>query len=487
MRDYHIGASSPAARALGGLVAVLAGVAILFGGATREGHLLNAAVRLLSLGVLLFGAWRLSHRSWQPGWKTALILAAGVVAVPLLQLLPLPPFLWTSLPGNREVADIYEAAGMPAPWHGVGLNPEGSLNAALALLPALAMFVATLTLRARPRVVVALTALAFALAGTFLGAAQVAGGVDSALRFYNTTNPDSAVGFFSNRNHQASLQLVAMPLAAIALAIAFPNRRGLPSLPGMVAAGVLLAILAVTTVMTDSRAGLVLYPVVVAACVLLLVRERLPRLPGRTVLAGLAGIVVIGGLAAGGALAARPDLMDELAKDPRTIGLPVITAEAVRHLPFGTGLGTFDDVYRSRERVEGLPNAYLNHAHNDLLEVWLETGMPGLVLIGLFLYWFARRSYDAWRTPGPEGSLAAAGSIIVGTLLLHSLVDYPLRTAAMSALFGFACALLLPYPVPKAGSGEKAADDKSGRLAGPGRRPRLPAGTRLLPWKSNPR
>ena len=28
---------------------------------------------------------------------------------------------------------------------------------------------------------------------------------------------------------------------------------------------------------------------------------------------------------------------------------------------------------------------YVNHAHNDVLEVWLETGVLGLVLMGLFV------------------------------------------------------------------------------------------------------
>ena len=476
MRDYHIGASPLPTRALGGLAALLAAVAIVFAGATREGELLNAGVRILALVTLLFGAFRLSRIDLRTEWKRPLLLAAAIALLPLLQLVPLPGFLWTLLPGRGEIAAIYEAAGMAAPWHGLGLNPEGSLNAAFALLPGLAMFVALMTVETRGRLLTALVAVVFAVAGTLLGLAQVAEGAESALRFYETTNPTSAVGFFSNRNHQASLQLVAMPLVTAVLAAVFPNRRGWPSVPAMVIAGVLLALLAVTTVLTQSRAGIVLYPLVVAACALILLRDRLPKLSGRAVLAGLAGLAVVGCLLAGGALVARPELMAELASDPRMAGLPTISAEALRQLPFGTGLGTFDEIYRSRERVEGLQSAYLNHAHNDLLELWLETGLPGLVLIGLFVAWYGRRTYDAWRTPGMDGVLACAGSVIVGALLLHSLVDYPLRTGAMSALFGLGCALLLPYP------GQKAAAEPAARgpgLEGPARRPALPDGTQV--------
>jgi len=479
MRDYHTGASSLPARVLGGMTALLAAAAIVFGGATREGELLNAGVRLLALLVLLLAAFQLSRISIRAEWRRPLMLAAAIAAVPLIQLIPLPPLIWSHLPGRGEIAALYDAAGMPVPWHGLGLNPEGSLNAALALLPGLAMFVAVLTVETRGRLLTALVAVAFALAGTLLGLAQVAEGPESTLRFYDTTNPTSAVGFFTNRNHQASLQLVAMPLVTAVLAATFPNRRGWPSAPAMVIAAVLLTLLAITTVLTQSRAGIVLYPPVLAACALILIRDRIPRLPARVVLSVLGGMVVFVGLLAGGALSARPELIAELASDPRMIGLPRISSEALRQLPFGTGLGTFDEIYRSREPVEGLQNAYLNHAHNDWLELWLEAGLPALILLGVFVIWFGRRTYEVWRTPGMDGVLGCAGSVIVGALLLHSMVDYPLRTAAMSAMLGLGCALLLPHPGQKAA----ALEDRS-RLGAPSRR--LPGGTRVAAWRPRP-
>jgi O-antigen ligase len=124
-------------------------------------------------------------------------------------------------------------------------------------------------------------------------------------------------------------------------------------------------------------------------------------------------------------------------------------AAAETYMPFGTGLGTFVPVYQMFEKHSDITYAYANHAHNDLLEVWLETGIVGPVLIAIFLVWLARRSYVLWRGQGSRAeseidlALMKAASIALVLLMLHSIVDYPLRTSAMMAVAAFCCGLLL--------------------------------------------
>ena len=93
-----------------------------------------------------------------------------------------------------------------------------------------------------------------------------------------------------------------------------------------------------------------------------------------------------------------------------------------------------------------ISQSYVNHAHNDWLELTLETGLPGLILAVLFLAWFAIATYRIWRRgdSGIDSLLAQAATITVTLLLAHSLVDYPLRTTALACLFGFVCALCVP-------------------------------------------
>ena len=137
------------------------------------------------------------------------------------------------------------------------------------------------------------------------------------------------------------------------------------------------------------------------------------------------------------------------------------TIEAARaYMPLGSGLGTFVPVYAMFEKPEDAKDTYVNRAHNDLLEVWLEAGVLGLALIGLFVIWLVRRSVEIWRSaPAPgasqlDWSLVRAATIVPALLLAHSLVDFPLRTGAMMAIMAFACALLIESPVGAEGREE---------------------------------
>jgi O-antigen ligase len=105
------------------------------------------------------------------------------------------------------------------------------------------------------------------------------------------------------------------------------------------------------------------------------------------------------------------------------------------HWLTGTGLGTFTLVYPGVERASQIVSVFANHAHNEYLELWLETGIIGILLIGVFaglaLLHFSR------------SGLAEAAFIAIIALMLHSLVDYPLRTLGLAIPFAFFVAVIL--------------------------------------------
>ena len=127
----------------------------------------------------------------------------------------------------------------------------------------------------------------------------------------------------------------------------------------------------------------------------------------------------------------------------------ITSQAAIANLPFGSGFGTFVPVYDKFAPRTLLAETYMNHAHNDWLELWLTGGAPAIILVLGFLAWFGVATSRLWRSGQPETpvldlALAQAASIVIVLLLLHSVVDYPLRTPTLSVLFAIACAFLIP-------------------------------------------
>jgi O-antigen ligase len=118
-------------------------------------------------------------------------------------------------------------------------------------------------------------------------------------------------------------------------------------------------------------------------------------------------------------------------------------------LPWGSGLGSFRSVYQLYESRDQISTTYVVHAHDDYLELALELGVGGILLIIAFLAWWARAVWRAWRD-ADAGIYARAASIATAAILVHSLVDFPLRTAAIDAAFAMCLALLIDRRAPVA-------------------------------------
>lgn len=137
---------------------------------------------------------------------------------------------------------------------------------------------------------------------------------------------------------------------------------------------------------------------------------------------------------------------------------------ALKSLPAGTGLGSFVPVYAAVEKTADMAQGYANRAHNDLAEILLETGLVGALLLLAFLVWLAWRARAVWlgsHHAGPaQAMLEKSAALAIALLLAHSLVDYPLRTGALSAMFAFFCAILAaPASAPKNQASHRGRQD----------------------------
>jgi hypothetical protein len=230
-------------------------LSLSFGGGTMQGLRSDALVQLISLPLLGIAVMAVFSRPIAPRTGWPLIMAASPVALVLLQLIPLPPALWTQLPGRQVVVEAFELAAVPLGWMPISLDPGATWRAFLSLLPPLALFLAVLGMGRDGRRSLSLLLVAFGLASVVLGLAQLMQGLESALRPYAITNPGSSVGFFANRNHYAALLYCAVPFAAAwTLALAADRTRRL----GAVTCGLTLAALLLGLAVAWSRAGIVL-------------------------------------------------------------------------------------------------------------------------------------------------------------------------------------------------------------------------------------
>jgi O-antigen ligase len=129
-----------------------------------------------------------------------------------------------------------------------------------------------------------------------------------------------------------------------------------------------------------------------------------------------------------------------MAQEARFAAWPTVVQAAWSFMPLGAGVGAFERVFRAAEPLGLVGPTFFNHAHDEYLEIWLETGVVGPALVAAFAVWFALASVRAWRRGGEP--LARGASVGVGLILAQSVVDYPLRTETVACLFAFACGCL---------------------------------------------
>jgi O-antigen ligase len=424
------------------IIAPLYLFACLILGGSAQGIWQNMVLELAGVAIIAWSAMARSEEPLSRASRQLLWLAVAAIAVVALQTVPLPAATWTHLGGRATVAEGFRALGRAAPPEPLSLSPAATLNSLLGLIPPLAIICAMVRLKAYRAKWLTVALIAGTLAGIALGALQVASGnpQDSALYLYEDTNWSKAVGFFANADHMATLLVITIPFLAALVAAA--KSSGIQRLSAIVAiaAGTGVLVL-VGLALNGSLAGYGLaLPVIVASALLIVPPGNRLRLW----IVALAALLMIGSVAALESTAIGSSAIGthatSSAQSRRDIA--ATTGRAVRDfMPFGSGLGSFRGVYALYEQPEQVTDVYVVHAHDDYLEIALELGLAGVVLILLFLAWWAAAVWRVWRT-AEAGPFARAAAIASAAVLIHSIVDFPLRTAAIAACFGMCAALV---------------------------------------------
>jgi len=435
------------------LVAAYIGALLIAGGISQPSNtmlILQACVALVILAVALY-------RLFQVGFPTRLarlggLLAVAAIGLPLAQLLPLPETLWHALPYSDVISQNSTLLGQTPAFVPLSLTPMATKLAAIALLPALAAYFAVLTLNVRslsPALWVVLGAAAISI---ILALAQHSQGPGSNFYLYDD-GAGLGLGTFNNRNFFACQMAVTIAFVGLQTTLLSGSSNYPPWLIaafGLVSTIPLLAGLAIA----GSRAGIVLGMLSVLIAVTLFfssAKVQVHKSSAITLAMTLLAFLIVGQSSMLGIL--RLASSDPVSDFRRTIG-ENSWAIMERAMPFGTGFGSFVPIYKTQESAGQLMPEFVNHAHNDWLEIAIEGGAPAVALELAFLLLLTLAAIRIWRYGnGARTATAQRTAILILPLfLIHSFVDYPLRTPALATLFAFCCAIAVLPPSSPAGT-----------------------------------
>ena len=451
LKSFFINKMRPAPGIVSPLQALII-CGFFFGGSARPEVVSLPFLR--AIAALLFGMGLASVRLGQIRSHWSLVaLAAACIALPLAQLIPLPPGAANALPGHGIVAAIDAQSNVGPLWRPLTVTPEATRNALWSLLiPCAALALAIQIPEQRQRGIARLI-LGLGLISGVLGLLQLQGDSNGPLYFYETTNNGSAVGLFANRNHQAVFLACLLPLIFAAFDLhggdevqtkqTRQHRQLARRVKHAIAASAALFLM-LLIVVTGSRAGLAMgvlsftcTPFVASASF------RSSRGPSERqgplavmLSCGVIGIFVALAVWLHRAVALDRLLSTDAAEEMRLRILPTVKAVTQSFWPWGSGLGSFEKIYQVNEPAELLMPFYMNHAHNDWLELAFTGGLPALVLLALgAMFWLLSAAKLTFSRGADRLSpLRKAGLMIVLLLGLASFTDYPLRTPALSCL-----------------------------------------------------
>ena len=421
-------------------------VAIVFGGGGSPSPSTELVVELAAIAAIVAWVWLVGRDPAypQPPIDRPLFIMAGLfVAIPVLQLIPLPPAIWHHLPGREIEIQALALVDRADAWMPFSESPPRTIASALSLIPPIAMLFMVSRLRGRDRTTLIGVLAALGLVAAVVGVFQLASGNAHWFRFYEFTHYGFETGFQANRNADADVLLIAA-MALTAWATAEGRIERSRQMQVLVAA--MLLFLALSIVLTGSRTGVALIVVAIAASAAMSFHRRMLK-QWRIAVAIAIGLAVVG--TSGYFLMNNARVQRTLARfDQGEAIRPEIWKDTVyaigQHWPAGSGVGTFQPIFNAAERLEFVRPDFSNRAHNDYLEFTLEAGLVAPVFLVAALV-FALLRIRKMLVGNTSRDKQIRGIFVIGSVMvfaLHSVVDYPMRSLSLGVVCGLLAGLL---------------------------------------------
>jgi O-antigen ligase len=247
-------------------------------------------------------------------------------------------------------------------------------------------------------------------------------------------------GPYVNHNHYAGLMEMLTP---IPLVIALSPRC---SLRNRWLASTAAAIMATSILFSQSRGGIVGFAAELLLLTILLARHGKRRKTLVTLIGFLCLIALVATWLGASQIIDRMGTLHSQAQAEISGGMRLsIDRDVLRmfpHKPFlGWGLGSFVDVYPQFRSF--YTNLVIDHAHNDYLELLVETGIAGAIVAVWLLSTVFRSAWKKLQSRewGIIELATAASTAGITGILIHSLVDFNLQIPANAALLYVLCTI----------------------------------------------
>ncbi|WP_039390914.1 O-antigen ligase family protein [Novosphingobium sp. MBES04] len=419
-------------------------LAVFFGGGGSGAGVSNAVVQIWALLLLAVNGDKV-EQFFRTAPVSLRVLVVCTLLLPALQLVPLPPAIWQALPGRDPAQQTFELLGSGDVWQPISLWPMRTLLALLGLIVPFTALVLASDLQGTRRLWPFGAIVLMGGVNCLLGAIQLATGNVQGNLYGGRVDPNQVYGTFANHN-TAGIFLVFALVALLPFLDGLGKWRWARS--GIWLYG-LVAIFALACVLTQSRSAVGVMAFAVVALAIWIVRRR----GGGSLRVGRSALIIGGGVILAGSLIAAGVASTHRGSavvqrylawesgDARATLWPEAYDSAKRFMPVGAGVGAFSAVFDLEESLETLDHGKAGRAHNELLEVAIESGLVGMLLLAA---WGIVLVVGGVRCGflGSSGTRFGA-ALILTCASLQSLVDYPLRSQAGLGVAGVMVALLL--------------------------------------------
>ena len=434
------------------LVFILAAISLLvvpLHGVLIASHVL-LLLEALGLVILFVIFWSGLYR----GGTTAVVLWFLFISLALscLYVVPIPqgfniPFVdLDNLPGRSLYNDVEKwlaARGVVSDTT-LSLIPYMSALALLALLPPLALFFTSISITEIQLRNLFYLLLFICGVEAVLGLIQYASG-NPTFYFGMKPNGRSAQGTYVNRDHFVALLEMLLPIA-IGLMLYSIGRSSYDRrfdakariLNQVLIFGFLAILIFLAGVFARSRTGVFLIMVAVLVSSVVFARHI-----GGKQSVGLAAVFATIAVGLAASIGLIPVLNRFVARNPvedERFRIFEHTIEGIKaFFPFGSGPGTFGDVYRAFQPIEQLK--FINNAHNDYLELLFEMGAFGaFIIIGFFLIYIFGWFKLAGQTWSRMHFIKVGAGIGIFLFMLHLTTEFllhePMNTMVFAMLVG---------------------------------------------------